>query len=35
MTQTSINYATVLYELEIPKEIIDETERMIFCIRVF
>ena len=28
MTQTSINYATVLYELEIPKEIIDETERI-------
>ncbi len=28
MTQTSINYATVLYELEIPKEVISETEEI-------
>ena len=30
MTQTSINYATVLYELEIPTEVINETKE-IFC----
>lgn len=28
MTQTSINYATVLYELGIPEEIVNETKRI-------
>ena len=30
MTQTSINYATVLYELEIPTQVINETKEL-FC----
>ncbi len=30
MTQTSINYATVLYELGIPKEIVDETKEIFY-----